>query len=177
MTCMTTLLCHVTTRSRCPHTLLQHPDMPAYLPSPISQNHHSISACHSPCLVVFNARHLSVQFFTCKSKTTTRTISNMSYGYRLQLMSMFPISIRLHCNRIQYPILHSTLYMEYTCRPVPGVWSLLLSLVTLPSTHAYTCMACACRSPHCSYLKFQFQWNYDSATLWEKWLKPGPSHL
>ena len=28
-------------------------------------------------------------------------------------------------------------------------------------------MAHACRSPHCSYLKFQSQWNCDSATLWE----------
>ena len=74
--------------SRCPprsnckfHFNSLHPNMPAYLPSPISQNHYSISAHRSPCLVVFNARHLSVQFFTCKSKMTMRTI----FKYELQI--------------------------------------------------------------------------------------------
>ena len=139
---------HCLPRSNCKfHFNSSCPDMPAYLLSPVSQNHHSISACHSLCLVVFNAWHLSVQFFTCKSKMTTRTISNMSYGYRLQLMSMFPISIRLHCNRIQYPLLCLTLYTEYACHPVPSVQSLLLSLVPLPSTRMYARMARTCRSP------------------------------
>ena len=127
--------------------------------------------------VVFNARHLSVQFFTCKLKTTMRTILYTSYRYRLQLTSMFPISVHLRCNRIQYPLLRSTLYTEYARGPMPSIQSLLLSLVTLPSTHAYAHMAHACRSPHCFYLKFWPQQNCDGATLREKRLKPGPSCL
>ena len=106
-----------------------------------------------------------------------RTILYMSYRYRLQLTSTFPISVHLHCNRIQYPLLRSTLYTEYTHHPVPSIRSLLLSLVTLLSTCVYAHTAHACRSPHCSYLKFWSQRNCDSPTLQEKWLKPGPSCL
>ena len=41
---------HCPPRSNCKfHFNSTHPDMLAYLPWPVSQNHHSISACHSPC--------------------------------------------------------------------------------------------------------------------------------
>ena len=93
--------------------------------------------------------------------------SNTSYRYRLQLTSMFPISVHLCCNRIQYPLLCSSLYMEYACHPVPSVQSLLLSLVALLFTHMYAHTACACRSPCLFYLKFQSQQNCDGATLQE----------
>ena len=92
-------------------------------------------------------------------------IQAMDIDYNLHLCSLSPyISIAIW---IQYPLLCLTLYMEYAHHPMPSIQSLLLSLVTLLSTHAYARTVCACRSPHLSYLKFWSQWNCDGTTLWE----------